>query len=514
MKSSRSFTLALVVAALLAMPATRPSIADTLGVGTFELDADLSSFLPAPMTGTVTWNNSPQAVFGTPVNLGLQIGSMTLQPGSALLTAVQGSPLTGTYTATLASASPGVLNVSGNGDYVCSLQGCTSGAPNSFIGTDTALAGSFAATLPPGLTYTAEGGAGCCLGGGCVPPVLATVQHCEGIFAVNAFEPSNTGTGNNLPVLPLSGTFYNTLTNMLETRRVDVDFRRVTSAGTTVFTATSNDAGTIPPNFQVSLPGFQPIYFDVSTTAVFNGTVEICSYYPDSNQDGLVDGTSVPETQLRLLHRVSGQFDPNTPGRVDPVENKVCASVTSFSPFVVAVQSAAAIPSTATILKCESAVAKNAGKLAQAIVKCRVKGATAAFKAKPFDEGACELAARAKYADKNAKLTGCPDCLLGEMSALGDVVQSTMGNVSLQAYCEAAPPSCTTGTGCGSCGTGFCVDHCDGTTVIGSACVTSDVGPHCFDDSDCLATPSMPYCISNGFCGGPDLAATCRALCN
>jgi hypothetical protein len=36
---------------------------------------------------------------------------------------------------------------------------------------------------------------------------------------------------------------------------------------------------------------------------------------------------------------------------------------------------------------------------------------------------------------------------------------------------------CVPGTTCGSCGTGFCVDHCDGQAVIGELCVTSTVGP-------------------------------------
>jgi hypothetical protein len=74
-------------------------------------------------------------------------------------------------------------------------------------------------------------------------------------------------------------------------------------------------------------------------------------------------------------------------------------------------------------------------------------------------------------------------------------------------------PPCTAGTLCGSCGTGFCVDHCSGTSVIGELCVTNVVGPHCATDADCAATPGMPYCISNGNCGAPGNNTTCRALC-
>src|SRR5262249_53161630 len=73
-------------------------------------------------------------------------------------------------------------------------------------------------------------------------------------------------------------------------------------------------------------------------------------------------------------------------------------------------------------------------------------------------------------------------------------------------------PSCVRGNPCGDCGDGFCVDHCNGTTSIGTFCVTGEVGPHCFTDADCQGT-AKPFCISNGFCGGPGTAATCRALC-
>jgi hypothetical protein len=82
-----------------------------------------------------------------------------------------------------------------------------------------------------------------------------------------------------------------------------------------------------------------------------------------------------------------------------------------------------------------------------------------------------------------------------------------------QNQCEPVTP-CTPGTACGSCGTGFCVDHCNGASVIGALCVTNTVGPCCQTDADCAATPQMPYCISNGNCGAScSTAATCRALC-
>jgi len=79
-------------------------------------------------------------------------------------------------------------------------------------------------------------------------------------------------------------------------------------------------------------------------------------------------------------------------------------------------------PDTGT-LKCESAVTKNAAKLALAVSICHDKAADAGVKGKTFDEEACETAARGKYDAANAKLT-CPSCV--DSKAIGDNVESML----------------------------------------------------------------------------------------
>lgn len=93
------------------------------------------------------------------------------------------------------------------------------------------------------------------------------------------------------------------------------------------------------------------------------------------------------------------------------------------------------IPPDATTLKCESTVAKNLSKLGLAISICHFKAADAGVKAKTFDEEACEAAARGKYDQANAKLTGCPSCL--DTAALGNNAESQLDQLLNGAvYCD------------------------------------------------------------------------------
>jgi hypothetical protein len=75
----------------------------------------------------------------------------------------------------------------------------------------------------------------------------------------------------------------------------------------------------------------------VTTTAAITGPIEICSMYPDTNNDGIVDGTSIDETRLRFLHEEAGVFTDRT-SFFSATSNRICAQVSSLSFFVVAVQ--------------------------------------------------------------------------------------------------------------------------------------------------------------------------------
>ena len=113
----------------------------------------------------------------------------------------------------------------------------------------------------------------------------------------------------------------------------------MSSAGDTVITATSSAAGSVGSNFSVTLGGLDPIYLDVTTTAAISGPITVCQHYADANSDGIVDGTGVAATDLRMLHGEGAPvlFIDRTVLPVDTVNQQVCASVTSLSPFVLAV---------------------------------------------------------------------------------------------------------------------------------------------------------------------------------
>jgi hypothetical protein len=70
---------------------------------------------------------------------------------------------------------------------------------------------------------------------------------------------------------------------------------------------------------------------EVSSTLTYNGTIEVCVYYPDALLDDGMGGT-VSENNLNLSHFVGGDWVMVTTVR-DPSTNRVCGQVTSLSPF-------------------------------------------------------------------------------------------------------------------------------------------------------------------------------------
>jgi hypothetical protein len=113
---------------------------------------------------------------------------------------------------------------------------------------------------------------------------------------------------------------------------VELTFANVTSAGTTTLqTSETTDGAAIPGAVALGDP---PTYFDLSTTATFTGSVEVCISY------GLIDFTD--ESSLRLIHEEAGVWVDVTTS-VDQVNDEICGMVTSFSPFAVA-QAVATFP--------------------------------------------------------------------------------------------------------------------------------------------------------------------------
>jgi len=99
----------------------------------------------------------------------------------------------------------------------------------------------------------------------------------------------------------------------------------VTRGGET--TVTTSDLGPAPPEgFMLGTPA---IYFEIATTAIYAGTVEVCINYSAV--------TFPPGTTLELLHYdpVAGAWEV-VPSDDDPLNQVICGEVRSLSPFVVA----------------------------------------------------------------------------------------------------------------------------------------------------------------------------------
>jgi hypothetical protein len=100
-----------------------------------------------------------------------------------------------------------------------------------------------------------------------------------------------------------------------------VTFAAVTSSGSTQ--AVTSDTGTAAP------PGLQlrqgSLYYDISTTAVFDGGVDVCLGYGGADYTGLAP---------RLYHLANGGWEDITT-EIDPASLTVCGHADSLSSFVV-----------------------------------------------------------------------------------------------------------------------------------------------------------------------------------
>jgi len=147
----------------------------------------------------------------------------------------------------------------------------------------------------------------------------------------NIFEPiqvidtvPNTEGGANVTVTPVDTTTGTTL--------VTLTFTNVTQPGVT--TLTTGPTGPPPPiGFQLGNPG---IYYNLSTTAIFTGTVTICINY-----------AGISFTQLpHLYHYQNGAWTDVTTS-INTSNMIACGTTTSFSPF--ALFQPSAFPTTTAI---------------------------------------------------------------------------------------------------------------------------------------------------------------------
>ncbi len=128
----------------------------------------------------------------------------------------------------------------------------------------------------------------------------------------------NTGSGSDIvvePVVSLPGGGSTT---------VDITFDSVQSGGNTSVTAASTPGGgapQAPPEFKIGTP---PVYYDVTTTATYAGTITLCFSWQQ--------GQFHNENNIKLFHFESGAWTDVT-SLLDTTANRVCGEVTSLSPF-------------------------------------------------------------------------------------------------------------------------------------------------------------------------------------
>src|SRR5262249_22476023 len=101
--------------------------------------------------------------------------------------------------------------------------------------------------------------------------------------------------------------------------------------------------GAIPAPYLTSTDGFDAIYFDVATGAIFTDA-EICVVV-DADHDGIVDGTSTAVSRLTGLHFVGKAFVLETI-RIDDIY--ACLTVNSLSPFALVASPPPATTTTTT----------------------------------------------------------------------------------------------------------------------------------------------------------------------
>ena len=127
---------------------------------------------------------------------------------------------------------------------------------------------------------------------------------------------TQTPPGTNVPVQPSDSA--------TGTKPAVVTFSNVTAAGnTTVGTSSNAPTSTLPANFQLGNP---PTFYNISTSATFTGSVNICISYADVNY--------TDPTQLHLFH-LAGSTWVNVTTSLNTSTQTICGSVTSFSPFAI-----------------------------------------------------------------------------------------------------------------------------------------------------------------------------------
>jgi hypothetical protein len=125
----------------------------------------------------------------------------------------------------------------------------------------------------------------------------------------------STAAGLNIPVVPVDP--------VSGTAPVSLTFNTVTQSGTTSISI-ANQGNPPPTGFKLGSP---PVYYELTTTAIYTGSIKVCiSYNPVAYQN---------PPNLKLFHGTTGGWTDVTTSN-DLLNHVICGTTTSLSPFILA----------------------------------------------------------------------------------------------------------------------------------------------------------------------------------
>jgi hypothetical protein len=299
-----------------------PAEADPLSIGSIIITSSSTDPITGIVQGSaqITYDNTPYTISNTTVNLGDPTNPYYVGSLVCTYTAIPNAVgLAGTGHCT-SSPDPTLYGFDFSATTpLCGAPPCVFPFVSQGLSNNSGSVYQALALLIPNATYTFDG----------------TLAPSSGQIGFNVFVPVPTNPGTAVTVSS-TVTAFNPVTGTTVTTPVSVNFSSVTAGGVTQVTATSNVAGSLSSNFSTSGDGYQAEFFDVSTTAAITPPITVCQQYQvDAN--GFVQGTTVPETNLRILH---GDGSPpvfvDVTSSQDTATHTICGTVSSLSPFVVA----------------------------------------------------------------------------------------------------------------------------------------------------------------------------------
>jgi hypothetical protein len=296
-------------------------------------------------------------------------------------------------------------------------------------------------------------------------------------------EPArNTPVGSNVAV-PVPETVSATVT-----------FSNVTAAGETTVTAIPDPAAlnlNLPGGFAIS--GTSAAY-EISTTAAFSGTIEVCLVAADLSDADFATAT--------ILHGVNGSWQVE-PTRRDAATRRLCADVASLSPFAVG----RLVDATAPQITCEAPA--TGWQASNVTLPCTASDAGAGLASAADAAFTLSTSVASGVETANAATTSRQVCdRAGNCATAGPVsgIRIDMRPPSVQLTAPAAGrylinQSLQAGYTCADAGSG--VVSCSGPVVTGGTIATTTIGTRSFvvtarDAAGNTATAGAEYSVGYG----------------